>query len=89
MSRQLSEKTVDALLEKLGSDDDFRARFMANPKAATKSLGIDDPAADDLPDAPIPTLAPKESMKGSRSVMRSSLLASKAPFEPVNFDMPV
>lgn len=87
MSRPLSDKTANALLEKLASDDDFRDRFQANPKAATLSLGTDDPAADDLPEAPIARLAPKESFLASGATMRESLVSSKAPFEPVSFEL--
>ena len=62
----LSEKTVDALLDKLSSDDDFRARFQANPREATRSLGTQDPAVDSLPDSPMPGLADKGALRGSR-----------------------
>lgn len=88
MSKQLSENTVDALLDKLGGDDAFRTSFMANPKAATVSLNTNDPATDGLPEAPIARLAPKEAFQRSRTVVRQRLLASRAPFEPVNFQMP-
>ncbi|WP_374603403.1 NHLP-related RiPP peptide [Arenimonas sp.] len=87
MSRPLSDKTASALLDKLASDDGFRDRFMANPKAATLSLGTDDPAADDLPDAPIAQLAPKESFLASGATMRESLVSSKSPFEPISFEL--
>lgn len=36
---------LSALLEKLGNDDDFRARLTANPSAALGELGIDVPDA--------------------------------------------
>lgn len=87
MSRPLSDKTADALLEKLANDDDFRDRFMANPKAATLSLGTDDPAAHDLSEAPIARLATKESLRRSGTKMRESLVSSKSPFEPVSFEL--
>jgi putative modified peptide len=88
VSKQLSEKTVDALLDKLAEDDGFRARFQANPKAAVQSLGTDDPAIESLPDGAIRELAPKAAFRKSRSVMRSQLLASRAPFVPVTLDTP-
>ena len=88
MARQLSEKTVDALLDKLAEDDDFRSRFMANPKAATASLGTGDEAVDTLPEAPIAKLAPKPAIRQARGVLRRTLLASRSPFEPINFEIP-
>jgi putative modified peptide len=45
MSFQLPEAIVDTLLDKLGSDDAFRAEFVANPRAALAGLGFA-PAAD-------------------------------------------
>ena len=88
MSKQLSERTVDALLDQLGSSEDFRTRFSANPKAATISLDTNDPATDGLPEAPIARLAPMEAFRRSRAVIRQRLLASRVPFEPVNFHLP-
>ena len=88
MSIQLSEQTVDALLDKLAEDDAFRAAFMANPKEATVSLGTNDPATDSLPEAAIARLAPKAAFRQSRSVVRQQLLASRAPFVPVTLDIP-
>jgi putative modified peptide len=88
VSKQLSERTVDALLDKLGGDDAFRTSFMANPKAATVSLNTDDPATDGLPEAPITRLARKEAFQKSRAVIRQRLLASRVPFEPINFHLP-
>lgn len=88
MSKQLSESTVDALLDKLGGDDAFRTTFMANPKAATISLNTNDPATDGLPEAPIARLAPKEAFQRSRAVVRQRLLSSRVPFEPISFHLP-
>ena len=88
MSRQLSEATVDALLDKLGGDETFRTAFKTNPKAATISLNTNDPATDGLPEAPIARLAPKEAFQRSRALVRQRLLASRVPFEPVNFHLP-
>lgn len=88
MAIQLSEETVDALLDKLAEDDDFRASFMANPRSATASLGTNDPATGSLPDAPVARLAPKSAFRQSRAVIRKQLLASRAPFVPVTLDIP-
>ena len=88
MSSKLSEATVDALLDRLAEDDAFRASFMANPKAATESLGTKDPATASLPSAAIARLAPKDAIRRSRGVLRQRLLAAGAPFEPVSFQLP-
>lgn len=88
MANQLSEKTVDAVLDKLATDDDFRARFQKNPREATRSLGIDDAAIDGLSDAPVARLADKKSFAGSRDQVRKQLLDARVPFNPITLDMP-
>ena len=88
MSKKLSEKTVDALLDKLASDDDFRARFQANPRAAARSLGTNDEAVESLPGKPIAKLADKSAFGKSRTVVREQLINSRAPFEPISLEVP-
>ncbi|MBW8310459.1 MAG: NHLP-related RiPP peptide [Rhizobium sp.] len=85
---KISESTVDALLEKLSSDDDFRDRFQANPRQATRSLGTGDPAVDALPEAPIKQLASKEDFSKSRGKLRTQLAATAYPFQPITLDIP-
>ena len=86
MAKKLSEKTIDALLDKLASDEGFRDRFKANPRAATRSLGTKDEAVESLPEAPITDLADKEDFKKSRAVVRQKLIDSRAPFEPISLE---
>lgn len=86
MSKKLSEKTIDALLDGLSNDDDFRARFQANPRKATLSLGTDDPAAESLPEAPLDRLADKAAFAKSRAVVRQKLIDSRSPFEPISLE---
>jgi putative modified peptide len=88
VAKQLSEKTIDAVLDKLSTDDDFRASFQANPREATRSLGIDDDAIDSLPNAPVANLADKTTFAKSRGVVRKQLLDARAPFNPITLDMP-
>ena len=85
---KLAENTVDALLDRLSSDDDFRARFQRNPRAATQSLGTSDPAADALPEAPIPSLADKDKFKRARVAVRKQLLEAQGPFNPITLEIP-
>ena len=86
MSKKLSEKTIDALLDKLAGDDEFRGRFQANPRAATRSLGTRDPAIESLPETPITGLADKAAFSKSRATVRQRLIDAKAPFEPISLE---
>lgn len=88
MTTTLSEQTIDALLDKLGSDDDFRAAFQANPRAATRTLGTNDPAVEALPESPIRTLAGKGEFSRTRHAMKRNLLATREPFTPITLDIP-
>ena len=46
MSTRFTKDVARALLQKLSTDDAFRAAFQANPRAALKQLGDETPAAD-------------------------------------------
>ena len=85
---KLAENTVDALLDRLSSDDDFRARFQRNPRTATQSLGTNDAAADVLPDAPIASLADKGTFHRARNAVRKQLLEAQGPFNPITLEIP-
>ena len=85
---KLAEDTVDALLDQLSSDDDFRERFQRNPRTATQSLGTNDPGADALPDAPIRSLADKDKFKRARVAVRKQLLEAQGPFNPITLEIP-
>jgi putative modified peptide len=86
VSKKLSEKTIDALLDGLSSNDDFRSRFQANPRKATRSLGTDDPAVESLPEAPLDRLADKAAFVKSRAVVRQKLIDARSPFEPISLE---
>jgi putative modified peptide len=88
VANKLSEKTVDALLDKLSSDDGFRERFQENPREATRSLGTNDPAVDSLPEEAMPRLADKRSLSTSRGKFRATLLSASYPFQPIHLEMP-
>jgi len=88
VAKQLSEKTIDAVLDKLATDDDFRASFQKNPREATRSLGVDDEAIDSLPEAPVAKLADKASFAKSRGQVRKQLMDARAPFMPISLDVP-
>lgn len=64
---------IDRLLDKLGSDDAFRAQVMSDPKAAFASLGVDvDPA--EMPK--LHALPSKEQIQADRAAL-SQRMASQ------------
>jgi len=46
MAKNFSREFADKLLDKLSTDDDFRSKFQADPRAAVASLGYETPQAD-------------------------------------------
>jgi putative modified peptide len=81
MPFKLTPKVVDELLDKLSSDDAFRDRFQADPRAALAEVG-DESAKSAGPGARGPwscltvaKLAPKEQITASREVLRQQLSA--------------
>jgi putative modified peptide len=81
MPNKISPKVVDVLLDKLSGDDDFRARFKADPRAALASLGDDD-ARNAPADASgawaclaVTELASKDAIAASRAELTRQLSA--------------
>jgi putative modified peptide len=79
MPNNIPPKIVDALLDKLSTDDAFRDRFQADPRAALASLG-DEEARNAPPDAPgawacckVTKLASKEAITASRAELTKQL----------------
>ena len=78
MSYLLPESVVDALMDKLGHDESFRARFTADPRACLAGLGFA-PAADPTVTAGIwacmqvDALASMESIRASHVELRAQL----------------
>lgn len=93
MPFNLSDLTVDTLLDKLSSDDDFRAEFQANPRTALASLGHQ--AAEKATNSDlglwnclqVTQLASKEAIMASRDTLRKQLLSSKAALNPVTLEI--
>jgi putative modified peptide len=46
MTTRFSAEVAEKLLDKLATDDDFRALFEKDPRAAMRQLGHDTPSAD-------------------------------------------
>ena len=88
MPHIISGKVVDALLDKLSTDDEFRSRFQADPRAALAELG-DEEARSAPKDAhgawaccTVSKLASKEQIAASRQELRKQLSAESlySPF---------
>ena len=81
MANMFPADVADRLLDKLSSDDDFRAQFERNPCAAMKSIGFETPEADrDVKGADpllccnnIKTLASKEKIRAARAQLHEQL----------------
>ncbi|MBW8368898.1 MAG: NHLP-related RiPP peptide [Arenimonas sp.] len=92
MPFKLSEDTVDTLLDKLSSDDAFRAQFQKDPRQALASVGhaaakdtsIDEGAWVCMS---VNQLASKEAIKASRDALRTQLLAEKAAHNPISLEV--
>lgn len=91
MPFKLSEETVDALLDKLSSDDDFRDTFQKNPRKALGALGHK-PAQDTKVESgawscmSVSKLASKDAIKASRDTLRKQLLSAQAAAHPISLE---
>ena len=55
----LAKAQAVALLQKLSTDDQFRASYLANPRAALTSAGIPGNVVNEVPQGPLNKLADK------------------------------
>ncbi len=89
MPFQLSEELVDKLLDKLSSDDEFRAVFQKNPRIAMAYLGHDAAANAGAGDKGMwscmscEKLASADDIKKSRDVLRTQMLSAKSVHQPI------
>ena len=94
MSFHLPEPIVDSLLAKLGHDDDFRAAFVADARAALASLGFA-PAMDaSIKDGlwlcmGVSELASKEAIRASHDGLKRQLGAARASYNPIGLTVAV
>jgi putative modified peptide len=92
MPYDLSEQLVDKLLDKLSSDNEFRAVFQKSPRIALAYLGHDAAAyASDTDKGAwaclhCTELASAASIKKSRDALRKQLLSAKGQFNPVSLE---
>ena len=92
----LSPEIADRLLDLLSTDDAFRARFQADPRAALHEVGYQSPApakmtacgavAEAIPetliDCKVEELAPKEAIIQAREEIRAMLTSGLAQTSP-------
>jgi putative modified peptide len=69
----LDPKVVDELLDKLSSDDGFRALYASDPSAALRSVGHE---GEDPPCMEVKALASKETILQARDELRDTLLGA-------------
>jgi putative modified peptide len=86
-----SAETIEALLDKLGSDDTFRDLFQRDPRAALASVGHAEakeggPAEGLWACCATQQLASKEQIRASRQKLRAQLLAEKASYHPITLE---
>jgi putative modified peptide len=91
MAFQLPSSVVNSLLDRLGSDDEFRSEFCADPRNALASLGFE--PASDLSVTQgiwacmkIEQLASKEAIRAGRDAFAQQL-SMRAVFSPFNLDV--
>lgn len=89
----LSEKTADALLDKLSSDDAFRSAFQADPRQALASLGHADAADPNIVEGAwtcmaVRQLASKEAIRNARQALHRQLTAARSAHSPIALETP-
>lgn len=93
MPFKLSETSVDTLLDKLSSDDDFRKQFQANPRKALAAVGHKPASKAKDTDSGLwsclqtTQLASKDAIKASRELLRKQLLSSQATYHPITLEV--
>jgi len=93
MPFQLSEELVDKLLDKLSSDNEFRAVFQKSPRIALAYLGHDAAAyaSDNDKGAwacmSCEKLASAADIQKSRDALRKQLLSAQATQHPIALDV--
>jgi putative modified peptide len=92
MAFQLSHKTVNTLLDKLSSDDDFRTLFQKSPREALAQCGhkaaiqSNDLASGAWACCATNQLASKEVIAKSRDALRTQLLTQQARMNPITLE---
>ena len=86
-SQSMDPSVVDKLLDGLSSDDDFRALFTKDPRAALEKVGYKASGNEELRCAQVGTLASKEEIAGARKALATHLVESKSSMTVIfNFE---
>ncbi|MGH8109568.1 MAG: NHLP-related RiPP peptide [Arenimonas sp.] len=86
----ISEEITDMLLDKLSSDEEFRAVFLRSPRIALAYLGHEAATNASPSDEgawrclQCTQLASAETIKNSHKELRMQLLSARAAYNPVN-----
>jgi putative modified peptide len=80
MAKTLPPHIADKMLDRLGSDDDFRVYFQKDPRGALSFLGYDEPADTNSNDSALKcmrceSMPDKKSFTQSRDVYHKQLTA--------------
>lgn len=67
----LTSDVVDKLLDKLGTDDAYRAKFQSDPHGALKDIGVD---VDPSEVAPVKNLPDKDTIRNSREAIKKAMV---------------
>ena len=93
MPFQITEAQVDALLDRLSSDEEFRSVFKISPRLAMAAIGHEAAAKAKIGDqgvwscAACKQLASPEVIKATQSKIKQELLSSLAGQQPVSLDV--
>lgn len=89
---EFSDELIDKLLDKLSSDDEFRAVFQRSPRIAMAYLGHES-ASNAGPDdqgewsgLQCKQLSSPEAIKASRDELRLQLIGSMASLKPIRLE---
>lgn len=82
----LDPKVADKLLELLSTDNEFRANFEKDPKAAVQSLGHDVPEGVQLVCMSTSKMASKEEIAQAREAIKDFLTSAAAYSNPHCFE---
>jgi putative modified peptide len=67
----LTSDVVDKLLDKLGSDDAYRAKFQKDPHGALQDIGV---KVDPSDVAPVTNLPDKATIQNSRAAIKQAMV---------------
>ena len=89
---EFSEELVDKLLDKLSSDNEFRAVFLKNPRIALAYLGHEAAINANVGDKgawsclQCKELASPEAIKAGREELRQQLISNRAALNPIKLE---